>query len=83
MPVKWLALESLHSSVFNTKTDVWAFGIFLWEIFSLGQEPYPGMVADYSLKDRLETGYRMQKPNNATGYMYKLFYYYTYYIFSD
>lgn len=68
--MRWLAPESLHDAVFNTKTDVWAFGIVLWELFSLGQEPYPGMSADYSvIYNWLKDGNRMSEPDYATGYM--------------
>ena len=65
LPFKWLALESLTDHVFSTYSDIWSYGIVLWEFFSLAKVPYPGMAADENLYMKLRDGYRMEKPNFA------------------
>ena len=66
LPVKWMAIESLTDWVFSSQSDVWSFGVVLWEMFSLAKVPYPGLQFDDSFIRRLQNGYRMEKPEFAT-----------------
>ncbi|KAL9983806.1 hypothetical protein ACROYT_G006036 [Oculina patagonica] len=71
LPIKWLAIEALFDRVYTTQSDVWAFGILLWEIFTLGGSPYPGIPVE-KLFDLLKSGYRMQKPQNCPSNIYDI-----------
>ncbi|XP_054724106.1 vascular endothelial growth factor receptor 1-like [Uloborus diversus] len=72
LPVKWMAIESIQDRVFTTKSDVWSFGILLWELFTLGSNPYPGMEVNEDFFKKLKNGYRMEKPDLAPDKIYNL-----------
>ncbi|XP_034839476.1 tyrosine-protein kinase Abl isoform X1 [Maniola hyperantus] len=70
-PIKWTAPEGLAYNTFSTKSDVWAFGILLWEIATYGMSPYPGVdLAD--VYHKLEKGYRMECPPGCPAAVYEL-----------
>ncbi|XP_050683432.1 tyrosine-protein kinase Abl isoform X2 [Leptidea sinapis] len=70
-PIKWTAPEGLAYNTFSTKSDVWAFGILLWEIATYGMSPYPGVdLAD--VYHMLEKGYRMECPPGCPAAVYDL-----------
>lgn len=69
--VKWMAPESLADHVYNSKSNVWSFGVLLWELVTLGSSPYPG-VDVHNLYNLLKAGYRMEKPPNCSHQLYKL-----------
>jgi serine/threonine protein kinase len=70
--VKWLALESFTSGTYSSYSDVWAFGVVLWELFTLGQVPYAGLRADSELFNKIKDGYRLEKPEYCTEKLYDL-----------
>lgn len=43
LPIRWMAPESLNDGVFSCKSDVWSYGIVLWEIVTLASQPYQGL----------------------------------------
>ncbi|XP_071260734.1 tyrosine-protein kinase receptor Tie-1-like isoform X3 [Salvelinus alpinus] len=71
LPVRWMAIESLNYSVYTTKSDVWSFGVLLWEIVSLGGTPYCGMTCA-ELYEKLPQSYRMEQPRNCDDEVYEL-----------
>ncbi|XP_070547364.1 tyrosine-protein kinase receptor Tie-1-like [Ptychodera flava] len=64
IPIRWMALESILQCVYTTKTDVWSYGIVLWEIFSFGNKPYPDMPIKDVIRE-LRHGYRLPAPKHA------------------
>jgi serine/threonine protein kinase len=71
LPVRWMAIESITDRVYTTKSDVWAFGIVLWEIATLGGHPYSD-IGNKALLHRLCQGYRMQQPPNCSDEIYEI-----------
>ncbi|EPY74740.1 FL cytokine receptor precursor [Camelus ferus] len=70
LPVKWMAPESLFEGIYTIKSDVWSYGILLWEIFSLGVNPYPGIPADANFYKLIQSGFKMDQPFYATEEIY-------------
>uniref|UniRef100_A0A8C9W5X7 Vascular endothelial growth factor receptor 3 n=1 Tax=Scleropages formosus TaxID=113540 RepID=A0A8C9W5X7_SCLFO len=72
LPLKWMAPESIFDKVYTSQSDVWSFGVLLWEIFSLGASPYPGVQIDEDFCRRLKDGTRMRAPENASPEIYRI-----------
>ncbi|NWZ65917.1 FLT3 kinase, partial [Acrocephalus arundinaceus] len=70
LPVKWMAPESLFERTYTIKSDVWSYGILLWEIFSLGVNPYPGIQVDTNFYKLIQSGFKMDQPYYATKDVY-------------
>ncbi|XP_076583428.1 tyrosine-protein kinase Fes/Fps isoform X1 [Chaetodon auriga] len=62
IPVKWTAPEALNYGRYTTESDVWSFGVLLWETFSMGMTPYTSMT-NQQTRDEVEKGYRMPAPH--------------------
>jgi hypothetical protein len=71
LAVKWLALESLLYYIFTEKSDVWSFGIILWELVTLGSQPYAGLD-NYEVMPYLETGKRLPRPLRCPDDLYSI-----------
>nr|XP_057915286.1 receptor-type tyrosine-protein kinase FLT3 isoform X2 [Doryrhamphus excisus] len=72
LPVKWMAPESIFEGMYTMKSDVWAYGILLWEIFSLGVTPYPGIKVDHTFYAMIERGFKMECPYYADESVYDI-----------
>lgn len=70
LPVKWMAPESIFDCVYTVQSDVWSYGILLWEIFSLGKSPYPSMAVDTRFYKMVKRGYQMSQPDFAPPEIY-------------
>lgn len=64
LPLKWMSPEAIRQYEFTTKSDVWSFGVLMFEIVTLGGCPYPGVPPEDML-DWLESGKRMEQPDNC------------------
>ncbi|XP_070566867.1 proto-oncogene tyrosine-protein kinase receptor Ret-like isoform X2 [Ptychodera flava] len=71
LPLKWMPLEFLTRGVFDKKSDVWSFGVLLWEIASLGLTPFSTVPTNMMVKFLLE-GQRHRKPENCSDKMYAI-----------
>ncbi|OXA45199.1 Vascular endothelial growth factor receptor 1 [Folsomia candida] len=66
LPWRWLSPEALSEMQFSTNSDIWAFGVTLWEVFSLGSVPYSGLGWNVAFVDKLYEGLRLQRPALAS-----------------
>ncbi|XP_042365289.1 tyrosine-protein kinase Fer isoform X4 [Plectropomus leopardus] len=71
IPIKWTAPEALNYGRYSSDSDVWSYGILLWETFSLGVCPYPGMT-NQQAREQVEKGYRMACPQRCPDDVYKV-----------
>ncbi|XP_065663101.1 uncharacterized protein LOC136085710 [Hydra vulgaris] len=71
LPVKWMSVEAIFDQMFTSFSDVWAYGVVLFEIVTLGGTPYPS-ISNRELLSLLKTGYRMDKPENCSETMYDI-----------
>ncbi|XP_065682569.1 uncharacterized protein LOC100212148 isoform X3 [Hydra vulgaris] len=71
LPVKWMSIEAIFDHLFTSFSDVWAYGVVLFEIVTLGGVPYP-TISNHELLSLLKSGYRMEKPENCSERMFEI-----------
>ncbi|CAN9498236.1 unnamed protein product [Ophioblennius macclurei] len=71
LPIKWMAPESINFRRFTTASDVWMFGVCVWEIFSMAQQPF-FWLENGQVINQLESGVRLQKPQKCPLEVYSL-----------
>lgn len=71
LPIRWMALESITDRTFTHHSDVWSYGVTLWEIGTLGGYPYPS-VSNSELLPALLNGYRLECPKNCSKEIYDI-----------
>ncbi|XP_014214742.1 tyrosine kinase receptor Cad96Ca [Copidosoma floridanum] len=74
LPIRWMAPESLYDNIFSVKSDIWSFGVLIWEIVTLGSTPYPGLAAAEVMR-RIKDGYRLDRPEHCKRELYNIMYY--------
>uniref|UniRef100_A0A8C1VAZ4 Receptor protein-tyrosine kinase n=1 Tax=Cyprinus carpio TaxID=7962 RepID=A0A8C1VAZ4_CYPCA len=65
MPIKWMALECIHYRKFTHQSDVWSYGVTIWELMTFGGKPYDG-IPTREIPDILEKGERLPQPPICT-----------------
>ncbi|OCT62510.1 tyrosine-protein kinase Srms [Xenopus laevis] len=71
IPIKWTAPEVITHGKYSTKSDIWSYGIVMYEVFMLGEMPYPGMNNQEVIAEVI-SGYRLPKPDRCSSDVYKL-----------
>uniref|UniRef100_A0A672HNW4 Tyrosine-protein kinase n=1 Tax=Salarias fasciatus TaxID=181472 RepID=A0A672HNW4_SALFA len=71
VPVKWTAPEALNYGRFTTESDVWSFGVLLWEAFSMGMTPYVSMT-NQQTREQVERGHRMAAPPGCPAEVFRI-----------
>ena len=72
LPIRWMAPESVMYGKFTIATDVWSFGVVMWEVFTYGQQPYVGMTNEEVIKFITKQGTLEPPsgcPQKVTGYI--------------
>ncbi|XP_044241541.1 tyrosine-protein kinase Srms [Ursus arctos] len=71
IPVKWTAPEAASYRIYSPKSDVWSFGVLLYEVFTYGQCPYEGL-SNHETLQQVTRGYRLPRPASCPAEVYTL-----------
>ena len=71
IPIRWMAPETLRDGTSDTKGDVWSYGVFLWEVYTLGNRPYPEL-SNGEIQAHIEGGARLPQPKLCPTPIYQL-----------
>ncbi|CAB3363786.1 Hypothetical predicted protein [Cloeon dipterum] len=71
LPLRWMALEAIERSMYTSASDVWSFGVLLWEVWTMGKEPYAGLRGAQVL-EALKKGHRLARPEACPVDLYKI-----------
>ncbi|XP_076396960.1 receptor-type tyrosine-protein kinase FLT3 isoform X1 [Megachile rotundata] len=72
LPIRWMSPEALRDRIFSSKSDVWSYGIVLWEISTLGAFPYSNVQNDCLLRYIIHENGRLEQPDNVPSCIYKI-----------
>ncbi|CAL7942761.1 unnamed protein product [Xylocopa violacea] len=72
LPIRWMSPEALRNRIFSSKSDVWSFGVVLWEMGTLGGFPYPNVTDDRLLRYIIYENGRLERPSDVPFDIYKL-----------
>eukprot|EP01119_Soliformovum_irregulare_P002202 TRINITY_DN1246_c0_g2_i1.p1 TRINITY_DN1246_c0_g2~~TRINITY_DN1246_c0_g2_i1.p1 ORF type:complete len:844 (+),score=234.65 TRINITY_DN1246_c0_g2_i1:364-2532(+) len=71
VPVKWTAIEAIERGKFSSQSDVWSFGVVLWEIFSFGRTPFPAL-SNAEAFQKIKQGQRLEQPDRCPDEVYMM-----------
>ncbi len=71
LPIRWMSPEAIIYGKFSTAGDVWSFGVVMWEVFTLGMQPYYG-TSNEEVMERVRHGKVLQKPSDCSGRIYAI-----------
>ncbi|XP_065844331.1 uncharacterized protein [Oscarella lobularis] len=71
LPLRWMSIEAIRQRLFSEQSDVWSFGVVMWEICTLGSFPYP-CVSSGNLLSHLRSGNRLTCPENCSAELYQI-----------
>ena len=71
LPLKWMAMESIEHNIYSTKSDIWSYGVLLWELFSRGETPFKE-IRYYHLIHYLNSGHRLSQPIDCPQDIYEM-----------